>query len=732
DGNWVSDTLNYTVVSQYIDLKINFIKAIQVVEDVDLVAGKATAVKVNINNTNDLNQAKDVNVRVDFNDKNYYLVENFVGDHNFIFYDTRFNNYTESGSYIITAEVDPDKKYYETDEDNTSSITMNVVDTKNFKIVFRPVEEEIFNYSEFEAAAEEQSKFIKALYPIAEDEMEVNIIPIPYVRGPLDRLHIGFLFAGLFDNLYLGYLNDAVVGIIPDNWLAQYGYSGVDGLSSNLIPKAVLSEATAKHITAHEVGHIYELCDEYNGYCCGSCKDGNSIYSCNDCPNDYGINCAQGACDEVTCYGEPYLSGIYVNEGNEIVSSGGDDIYFSFMGSSHVPDKRWSSNAVYTHLLSKFTDEGEKSSTDSNILIVRGSINKNYHVNFMPFYIKEGQEFGSSDGNCSVNTIDYNGQTLNDYNFSLEFTFSTYGESVDFNNSAFTLGINFSEDINSIQIICDGQLKAEKFVSVNEPTVSITSPLGGEEWHTGKHTISWNADDLDEDILSYALQFSDNNGLTWNTVVLDLNETDYNFNAGMINAGGNQYKIKVIATDGILTTEDISGTFTILNPNITVEPNEWDLGTINNLQNVSQDFNIVNTGNADLNVFDMNVSDNLTVAGLSLPVLLEPEEYVSFNVELNVLDMNLGEFNEDINLGSNDPNQIVKRIMVYGKIEEAKPDFSVSADDINFSSIYPEEDENISVSALIRNLGDLNAENVNVKFYSDYPKELVSDEYTIG
>ncbi|PJA19191.1 MAG: hypothetical protein COX63_01725, partial [Candidatus Diapherotrites archaeon CG_4_10_14_0_2_um_filter_31_5] len=330
-------------------------------------------------------------------------------------------------------------------------------------------------------------------------------------------------------------------------------------------------------------------------------------------------------------------------------------------------------------------------------------------------------------GNCVIRTLDSNNNTLNDYNFSVMF--EKYPGS-DFNYSPLFMGIGFNQNIHKIQVLCHNQNIAERTVSANAPEIEITSPSGSEQW-SGVNSVTWNASDADGDPLFFVLKYSDDNGTIWNSLDYNVTDTNYLFDVGMVD-GNTSYKIKVIATDGILTGNDVSETFSILNPDITIELNEWNLETINNLQNVSQDFNIVNTGNADLNVFDMNVSDNLTVTGLVLPLVLQPGEKQAFSVELNVLDMNLGEFVEDINLGSNDPNQIIKRIKVYGEIEQAKPDFRITEDNISFNPVYPDENKNVTVNALVENLGDLNAENVSVKFYSNQVSAYPLDYSTVA
>jgi len=734
NGKWISNSVNYEVIPREIDLKVNFIKAIQVIEDVDLVAGKKTAVKVEATNENNTNQPLDITIRLEFNDKNFLETKTFVGDSNFIFYVD--NPYEEEGEYTITTEIDSNEKYAESNENNNyENTTVTVKNVRILELVYVPVDLDTNHYVyNREGFLNNRNYYIKNLgiyyedinksynflfssYPIK--EKEVSKINRVFCLDPLcvidinyqDNIQTQLIIIGLETEYLLANAISAlsgkefrIIGITP----AGSTYGGLTFDRS----RAVLSNYPEITVPAHEIGHSIwndgnHLCEEYQ-----------DNFNEGDCANPSPPNCTCFGGN--SCLGSIINNGIWVEKKEQFssVDTGLCNIQntFSFMGSSdYNPPIRWASYDEYQHIFSALEDSGEKSGgSDMNILLVSGLVDIDLNVELKEFYIVEGQEFGSTDGNCAIRTTDTNGLKLNDYNFAVSFTMQT-NPPTDTNYSSFILGIPFDENINSVQAICNGELKAERFVSDNAPTVSITSPSGSEEW-SGDNLIEWTANDLDEDDLEFVLQYSDDDGLTWNPLGMHVTDENFTFDVGMVD-GNTSYKIKVIATDGVLTGEDTSGTFSILNPDITIVPNEWNLEIINELQNVSQDFNIVNSGNADLNVFDMNVSDNLTVTGLSLPLVLKPNEVQTFNVILNVLDMNLGEFNEDINLGSNDPNQIVEPIRIYGEIEEAKSDFRIIGGNITFSPVYPDENQNVVVSALIENLGDLNASNVNVKFY---------------
>ncbi len=744
NGAWIHGSTKYLVSPQKIDLKINFIKAIQVIEDVNLVSGKATAVKVGVNNTNNAEEDQNVTVELTFNGQEYPLTEEFYGDYNFIFYvNNPFEIEDATVVFYLTAKIDPQNNYEENDENNNSLVQEVIVKrTSDLNVLFIA-----FDYGQdldsFEKIVAQSIEFLEATYPI----MNYDYYLVNYTGNlNLDQNYNKILFRLMKEIKLIGedvnknkFKAFRFVGVVPNGWHVdhnEFESKGATPCKKDTIPLECkpyfLIEDGNRSVLAHEIGHTYGLNEEYE----------LKLNEPNPSPTDCGItfcsNYQQKYIDKNWCLGSVVTNGIWVNEKKVFVNQ---DLNicnysnpYSYMGTAlYSPPDRWTTFNEYDYLSEKLYlggQFGKSNNQDLNILFVKGFVDKNLNVELDHLYkIDRTEEFGSSDGNCLIRTLDSNVSIINDYNFSVNFDLFSEGiNTIDY--SPFVLGINFNENLNSVQVICNGELKTERSISQNAPTVSISFPKTGDIW-TDTNTLSWTSDDLDGDELSFALYYSADNGSIWIPIQSDVNDLSYSFPSWIVE-GTNQFKFKVIASDGILSSESISDTFTVANADINVTPNEKNFGTINNLQNVSQDFNIVNSGNADLNVFDENHSGNLSLTGLSLPIVLQPGENHVFSVELNVLGMSLGEFTEDIALGSNDPNQIVKRIKVYGVIEQAKPDFTIKADNITFNPVYPEQDENVQISALIENVGDLNAENVNVEFYMKSANQYLSDSNTVA
>jgi len=99
-------------------------------------------------------------------------------------------------------------------------------------------------------------------------------------------------------------------------------------------------------------------------------------------------------------------------------------------------------------------------------------------------------------------------------------------------------------------------------VSLNSPTVTITYPTGGETLG-GVETVTWTASDDDGDTLTFDLLFSADNGQSWSAVTTGIQATSYGWDTTAA-PGTVEGLIKVVATDGVNTTEAVSAaTFTV-------------------------------------------------------------------------------------------------------------------------------------------------------------------------
>jgi hypothetical protein len=112
-----------------------------------------------------------------------------------------------------------------------------------------------------------------------------------------------------------------------------------------------------------------------------------------------------------------------------------------------------------------------------------------------------------------------------------------------------------------VEIRRGGQVLASRSASANPPTVSFTAPAAGTTLPNGPFQVSWSANDPDGNALTFSLLYSNDGGTTWQPVATDLTGTSVQLNTDQLPGGTAQ--LRIIASDGFLTGQATSGTFTV-------------------------------------------------------------------------------------------------------------------------------------------------------------------------
>lgn len=97
------------------------------------------------------------------------------------------------------------------------------------------------------------------------------------------------------------------------------------------------------------------------------------------------------------------------------------------------------------------------------------------------------------------------------------------------------------------------------------PTVTVQSPNGGETLSGSTIAVSWTASDPDGDPLTFNVQYSPNNGASWEMLAQNVISNSVTLDAGNFVAGA-QVRLRVSVSDGIHTASDESdGPFAVPN-----------------------------------------------------------------------------------------------------------------------------------------------------------------------
>lgn len=127
----------------------------------------------------------------------------------------------------------------------------------------------------------------------------------------------------------------------------------------------------------------------------------------------------------------------------------------------------------------------------------------------------------------------------------------------------FVTGLPRPSGAQSLEIRRQGEALARREFSQHVPEVTVTSPNGGETLQ-GPFEAHWTGSDEDGDNLTYAVQYSPDNGQTWQALALSVTGNAYQVLSLYDLTGSDQGLIRVLASDGSQTGSDVSdGTFSI-------------------------------------------------------------------------------------------------------------------------------------------------------------------------
>ncbi len=205
-------------------------------------------------------------------------------------------------------------------------------------------------------------------------------------------------------------------------------------------------------------------------------------------------------------------------------------------------------------------DYRETGSVD-NVIGIRGIVFDNGTSILDPWYKFEDKPDVdiNNSGEIIVLYLDTNQNIIAQTGFDLNrgFTHSV----TTFDLGSFALRIPVVDKMDQIILQRDGQTVAIRQISPNDPTVTLLTPNGGELFIQGDIIdVTWQSSDLDGDEIFHILEFSQDGGSNWLTLVVDLIGNQFNFTAPQ-NIQSDLMLIRVIAMDGINTSEDISDSF---------------------------------------------------------------------------------------------------------------------------------------------------------------------------
>jgi hypothetical protein len=203
---------------------------------------------------------------------------------------------------------------------------------------------------------------------------------------------------------------------------------------------------------------------------------------------------------------------------------------------------------------------------DAQYILVAGEINGADQVTLQPFYRFTLPAGGAATPSASPYLLEMrNGAGTVLAAHSLDVATALAGAD-DEPPAAFATLLPYPPGTAELRVVRAGQTLASRTVSAHAPQVDLTTPAGGEQWPaSGQGAIAWNGSDGDGDALSFTVQYSLDNGASWQTLAENLAASPLNVDLAWL-AGAAQAQVRVFATDGVHTAMDqTSSPFSVAN-----------------------------------------------------------------------------------------------------------------------------------------------------------------------
>lgn len=108
-----------------------------------------------------------------------------------------------------------------------------------------------------------------------------------------------------------------------------------------------------------------------------------------------------------------------------------------------------------------------------------------------------------------------------------------------------------------VRVVRGATVMAERVASASAPTVTLTSPNGGEQIG-GELEVTWEAADADGDALTFTVYYSDDDGGTWYPLATDLRGSAARLDVSAGIAGSAAGRLRIVASDGMRSAHDDS------------------------------------------------------------------------------------------------------------------------------------------------------------------------------
>ena len=196
-------------------------------------------------------------------------------------------------------------------------------------------------------------------------------------------------------------------------------------------------------------------------------------------------------------------------------------------------------------------------------LLVRGSIDDDSGlVTFAPCY-PVASALPVTPGPYTLVELDTNAVPLYALPFTPDVPEAEFDDVSDMNT--FDLTVPILPGAAALEVYSNNVPVGELVAETDLPSVQVLNPIAGEQFGDTDILVTWTGSDSEGIPLYYLVQFSPDGGNSWDTLAIDLAQTNLDIPPDSLAATTNGF-IRVIASDGFNTyTAPPSGPFTITN-----------------------------------------------------------------------------------------------------------------------------------------------------------------------
>ncbi len=553
------------------DMQVNAIEVTQAIQDlnnsVELVAGKRTYVRLHVNspvNQNDVyatlsgwrgwtylnpvlspgNPGGDITVRASPD----------RGQINDSFWFELPASWTNAGSLTLIARLDPNGAKFDPDaSDNLASLTVNFLETPPLRLRLVNVQYTSGGntYLESNSHLDALESWLRRAYPINNLEVTRQTFVYPTNGLPnVDTLHGWLALGKIFRMLFSGEDSRVVYyGVVDD------GGGFMRGKSAG-IPSTIAAGPSGSGDWGWDFDGSYN--DWYGGHEIGHTRGRLHAMFC-------------GAAD-----GGAYP---YTNGRISPALSGNTAIYGFDITTRAIYGPDWKDVMTYCNnqWVSDFTYEGIRSYlagvglqaeraqmvTASEFLAVVGMADLDAHTASLVSVYQLTQDATvplPDPGDWTIALLDATNAYLATYDF-IPDELTDNEESLG-HPAVIAEVVPWAAGTARVEIRYLGSVVAARNASANPPSVTITAPGGGVLLPDDAFDLTWSASDLDGDPLKFSVLYSNDNGLTWQTLATDVQGSSLALDTDQL-PGGSSALLRVIASDGLLSAQATSGVFSV-------------------------------------------------------------------------------------------------------------------------------------------------------------------------